>query len=163
MSNKAREFAIAAHGDQKYGSSPYSVHLDAVASIIVPYGEIATTVAYLHDILEDTEITIHEINREFGLFVTTCVEILSDQTGENRKDKKVKTYAKMATVTGSLELALTVKAADRLANVRACVQDVNQRLFKVYKFEHAIFKEAVYRSGQCDKIWAELDNLLQCN
>ena len=37
----ARGFAIDAHADQLYGSKPYSVHLDAVAAIAAPYGELA--------------------------------------------------------------------------------------------------------------------------
>ena len=59
-----------------------------------------------------------------------------------------------------LELALIVKAADRLANVRACVADGNQRLLEVYRSEHPTFSRAAYRPSLCDTLWAELDSLL---
>jgi hypothetical protein len=54
---------------------------------------------------------------------------------------------------------LKVKTADRLANVRNCIITSNDGLLKMYKKEHAAFKEAVYRPGICEsgmvlgKIW----------
>ena len=66
MKNKARIFAIAAHGGQKYGNYPYSVHLDAVAKIADEYGEKAAVIAYLHDVVEDTFVSINDIEKEFG-------------------------------------------------------------------------------------------------
>jgi (p)ppGpp synthase/HD superfamily hydrolase len=60
VNSKAREFAIKAHGEQKYGEFPYSVHLDEVATIAKPYGESAEIVAYLHDVIEDTSVTKKE-------------------------------------------------------------------------------------------------------
>ncbi len=121
MHNAARLFAIAVHGDQKYGDDPYSKHLDAVATLAAPFGAQAITVAYLHDAVEDTSATLATIEAQFDAFIATCVGLLTDEPGATRKERKAKTYAKMASVTGPTELALIVKAADRLANVRACV------------------------------------------
>lgn len=45
MIQKAREFAVKAHGGQMYGSAPYAVHLDAVAEILSGYGELAVYAA----------------------------------------------------------------------------------------------------------------------
>lgn len=153
----AREFAIEKHGNQKYGEYPYSVHLDAVAAIASEYGESAKVVAYLHDVVEDTDTTIEEIEREFGALVAGCVAILTDESGETRQERKEKTYQKMAAVTGDLELALIVKAADRLANFKACVSGNNQRLLEMYKKEQDVFKKSVYRAGLCDSIWDQID------
>ena len=50
LEREARDYAIAAHGDQKYGEHPYVGHLDAVAEIVRPDGELAVAVAYLHDL-----------------------------------------------------------------------------------------------------------------
>lgn len=58
---------------------------------------------------------------------------------------------------GQLEVAPIVKAADRLATVRACVQDRNERLLTVYRNEHPVIRQAAYRRGLCDGIWAERD------
>lgn len=158
--NESRDFALTSHGDQRYGERPYAFHLDAVAAIAAPYGDVAQTVAYLHDVVEDTAVTLDEVRALFGNRVADCVALLTDEPGANRKERKAKTYAKLAQVRGELELALIVKAADRLANVRACIADGNQRLLDVYRGEHPAFKSAACRPGLCDVLWTELNDLL---
>ena len=160
MQQQARAFAIAAHAEQKYGDHPYSFHLDAVAALAAPYGEEAVVVAYLDDTAEDTQTTIAEIESNFGPKVAACVSLLTDEPGANRKERKAKTYAKLAGVHGPNELALLVKAADRLANVRACVQDRKQSLWQLYRSEQAAFKSSAYRTGLCEPLWEELETLL---
>ncbi|MGE0497796.1 MAG: HD domain-containing protein [Ramlibacter sp.] len=160
MQEEARSFAVTAHTDQKYGEHPYSYHLDQVAELAKPYGEEAVVIAYLHDIAEDTETTISEIERRFGSRIAQCVLLLSDEPGANRKERKAKTYAKLATVSGPNEVALLVKAADRLANVRACVKDRKRSLWQLYQSEQATFRAAAYRPRLCDPLWSELEKLL---
>lgn len=160
LSQQARAFAVAAHGAQRYGGHPYSHHLDAVATLVEPYGDEAVVVAYLHDTVEDTAITLAEIAQRFGPQVAACVALLTDEPGASRKERKAKTYAKLATAQGSLELALLVKAADRLANVRACVADCKLDLLHIYRSEQAAFRKAAYRPHLCEPLWAELDALL---
>ncbi|MDO3377186.1 HD domain-containing protein [Geoalkalibacter halelectricus] len=160
MQSTARAFALAAHGNQRYGEHPYAVHLDAVAELLVPFGEDAVTVGFLHDVVEDAAITLDEVRAEFGDAVACCVALLTDEPGEDRKERKAKTYAKLAQVGPELELALTVKAADRLANVRACIADGKADLLEVYRCEHSAFRGAAYRPGRCDRLWQELDTLL---
>lgn len=160
MQQIVRSFAIAAHGDQKYGDRPYVYHLDAVARLAEPYGVDATVIAYLHDTVEDTGITVQDIEHKFGPKIAQCVGLLTDEPGANRKERKVKTYAKLAVVTGPSEIALVVKTADRLANVRACLVDQKQSLLAVYLSEHPVFRRSAYRSGLCDPLWEELDLLL---
>jgi guanosine-3',5'-bis(diphosphate) 3'-pyrophosphohydrolase len=160
MSARARSFAIAAHGEQTYGDKPYACHLDAVAALAAPYGDVAVVVAYLHDTVEDTTASIQDIDTAFGAAVAACVSLLTDEAGVNRKERKAKTYAKLADAGGELEVALIVKAADRLANVRACVQGHRSDLLKLYRREHQAFRQAVYREQLCDPIWNELDHLI---
>lgn len=156
----AREFAIQAHADQLYGTEPYVVHLDAVAAIAAAYGETVTIIAYLHDVVEDTPIQIEQIHEMFGDLVADCVALLTDAAGATRKERKTKTYAKLAEVRGRLELALVVKVADRLANVRACINNNKQDLLAVYRDEQRIFKASAYRTNLCDELWQSLDLLL---
>jgi (p)ppGpp synthase/HD superfamily hydrolase len=153
---RARDFALEAHVDQRYGSHPYQVHLDAVAELVRAHGEEAQAVAYLHDVVEDTPVTIGTIVEVFGQRIADCVALLTDEPGDNRKERKRKTYAAMARAPGDLELALVVKAADRLANMRACVADGKGELLGVYKQEHASFQEAAYREGLCPELWSEM-------
>lgn len=159
MIDEARSFAIEAHGDQKYGPHPYQVHLDAVAALASDYGETAGVVAYLHDVVEDTTVELSAIEERFGKRVAECVSILTDEPGANRQERKRKTYRKMTEVSGELELALIVKAADRLANMLACIADGNSRLLEVYKQEHEAFTAAAYRQDLCFPLWHEMHRI----
>lgn len=159
MKTDARAFAIEAHGNQRYGEHPYSIHLDEVACLASEYGDQAMVVAYLHDVVEDTQVTIKNIEDMFGAFVARCVAILSDEPGATRKIRKAVTYKKMATVQGEETLALLVKAADRLANLRACIRMNNQALLSMYRSEHAVFQKAVYRPHLCEKLWQEIEKI----
>lgn len=143
-----------------YGLRPYAYHLDAVAHLLAPFGEEAQVIGYLHDVVEDTPATIALVRSRFGATVAACVALLTDEAGANRKERKAKTYAKLAKVTGKEELALLVKTADRLANVRECVADANAELWRMYHGEHEIFRSSAYRAGLCDGLWRELDELL---
>jgi len=158
---KAREFAIAAHAGQMYGTRPYYVHLDAVASIAAPYGVTAQVIAYLHDVVEDTDIGIDIVADSFGQHVADCVAIVTDENGVTRVERKEKTHAKMARVQPPIFDALIVKAADRLANMRASETGKRQDLLAIYIAEFSDFKRAVYRTELCDDIWHALDELYQ--
>ncbi len=162
MLKKAREFAINAHQNQKYGHLPYLVHLEAVVTILNNYGETAQIIGYLHDVVEDTDISCKDIKNIFGDIVADCVNVLTDESGRNRKERKKKTYKKMSHISHKLKLALIVKAADRLANVQACISGSNNELLNMYKLEHTEFATAVYRQGLCDDIWHMLDKLIKC-
>lgn len=156
----ARAYALNKHGSQLYGKHPYSYHLDAVAETLAPYGTVAQIVGYLHDVVEDTDATIDDVRTCFGDEVAACVALLTDEPGATRKERKAKTYAKLAKVTGVEQLALVVKAADRLSNVRACVIDANSKLWNLYRSEQEVFKECAFRPGLCNSLWSELDGLL---
>lgn len=161
MKKLARHFAIESHGHQRYGQQPYIAHLDAVAMLLTPYGEEAQVIGYLHDIVEDTPVTIAEIAEKFTPFISRCVGLLTDAPGESRKERKTKTYARLRGVEGDEQLALIVKTADRLANVTASFRDDNQRLLTMYADEHAVFESSVFRPDLCDPLWAELNSLLK--
>ena len=157
---EARRFALHAHRDQRYGEAPYSVHLDAVVAHLGSYGETAQIIGYLHDVVEDTAVSYAMVRENFGLFVADCVLIVTDEPGATRQERKAKTYHKMSLVEGDLELALVVKAADRLANLQACMTEGHERRRRVYMNEHAVFRSAAYRPGLCDELWETMDRLL---
>lgn len=160
MLDEARAFAVTAHHTQRYGDRPYSYHLDQVAALLLPFGNTAQVIGYLHDVVEDTDIKLADVELQFGDFVAQCVGLLTDPLGNSRAERKAKTYKKLSQVVGPTELALIVKTADRLANVRACIADGNQRLLSVYRAEHSDFRNAAYRQNLCDNFWQELDRLL---
>lgn len=156
----ARAFAVEAHGEQMYGRHRYSHHLDAVAELARPYGDDAEATAYLHDVKEDVAgMSLDALRERFGSEVSDAVDLLSDPPGATRKERKAKAYARLAVTQN--RLALIVKPCDRLANMRACVADGNERLLEVYRSEHSTFRAAAYRPGLCDEIWTELDELVE--
>ena len=155
---KAREFAIKAHGNQKYNSNkPYIYHLDAVVKILEPYGEDAQIIGYLHDVIEDTDVSLQELEDEFGLFISVCVYILTDPVGPNRKDRKKGSYYKMSRAIDEYAISLIVKAADRLANLE------HGGKTDMYKKEHSEFKMAAFRPGLCNELWEKMDKILGTN
>ncbi len=161
VSTNARDFAVTAHGEQKYGTGPYVVHLDEVAKIVssIDATEPARAVAYLHDVLEDTSVTAEAIEEAFGAFVRRCVEIVTDPPGATRKERKALLHERLKAVSESHHLALLVKAADRLANVRSSARD-NPGLLAMYRREHAAFKDAAFRPGLCEELWVEMEQHL---
>ncbi len=161
MLEAARSFALQAHASQRYGDRPYAFHLEAVVELLSPYGAEAQIIGYLHDVIEDTTVTENDIRRRFGARIAECVSLLTDSPGASRAERKAGTYARLAKGDGASELALVVKAADRLANVRSCVADQRNGLWEVYRREHPSFRQAAYRASLCEPLWAELDALLE--
>lgn len=159
---EARVFAVRAHGEQKYGESdlPYSHHLDAVAKLLEPYGDEAMIVGYLHDVAEDTDVHLTTIRTVFGERVACLVSLVTDEEGPNRRERKAKTNAKLAAVGKEDELALIVKAADRLANLRESAKNQGGSKLVMYRREHPEFYKAVYRPGLCDVFWREMIMIL---
>ncbi|MCA9637311.1 MAG: HD domain-containing protein [Myxococcales bacterium] len=163
----ARDFALAAHGDQRYGERPYAAHLEAVVAIVasLPADDDAAAlaaVAWLHDVLEDTQTTAEALRERFGEVIAAAVAHLSDPPGASRRERKALLHRRLAGLEhepASERLALIVKAADRLANARASAAD-NPRLLAMYRGEHGELRAAALRPGLCDPIWAELDALL---
>lgn len=126
---RAREFAIQYHGDQKYGDKPYVHHLDCVFNKLdcsFPYNEKYGCVAYLHDILEDTDCEYEDLEKNFGFVVADNVLRLT-------KDKQIGYDDYMTIVKGSL-ISHAVKIADTRANLAQSVLDNNKsRIVKYAK------------------------------
>ena len=160
----ARAFAIAAHGTQEYAGRPYVFHLDAVAKLLEPYGVEAQVIGYLHDVAEDTPTPLQRIRQTFGDRVAECVRLVTDEPGENRAARKKQTNAKLTKVQGEATLALIVKAADRLANLRTSAMSAaagDSSKLEMYRREHPAFRAAALRPGLCDALWAEMDRVLE--
>jgi (p)ppGpp synthase/HD superfamily hydrolase len=159
---RARAFALTAHGDQRYGNHPYAFHLDAVAHLLEPYGPDAQVVGYLHDVAEDTKVSLEQIRVEFGEVAADCVALVTDGPGANREQRKAATNAKLSQVdaSGPKRLALIVKAADRLANITESVRATGGSKLEMYRLEHPAFRSAAFRAGLCDALWERMEALL---
>jgi (p)ppGpp synthase/HD superfamily hydrolase len=167
--NRARDFAVQAHGDQQYGSHPYVYHLEQVVHLLKPFGTVAQVIGFLHDVVEDAETPVERIAEEFGDLVGDCVKLLTDSPEGTREEKKARSHAKLAKVPVEHEtrLALMVKAADRLANLRHCAQGMKDgdpvaaKKMGMYRKEHPAFREAVYRIGLCEDLWEEMEDIFE--
>lgn len=167
----AREFAIKAHGDQKYGDHPYVTHLDQVHAVLVEFGCVdqdILTAAYLHDILEDTDCNYILLKLSFGERVTLLVNRVTSCPGKNRSERNKATYSETCKYPG----AIILKLADRIANVRVSrvnAPDKFQMYLKEYpEFRRVLIRNALnntlsYRCGE-DRVmfgmWEELDCLM---
>ena len=101
MEKEALNFATAAHRGQirKYTQEPYIEHPKRVAALVktVAHTPEMLAAAYLHDVVEDTEVSIQDIKSRFGSLVAQLVEELTDQYEKanypdlNRKARKERT------------------------------------------------------------------------
>ena len=139
MLERAIQFATRAHEGQyrKYTHDPYITHPLAVMEIVkgVPgHTEEMLVAAVLHDVVEDTDVSLMEIQEEFGDLVSDLVLHLTDiSTPEDgnrlkRKRKDAEWYAQ-----GSAQ-AQTIKVADFIDNTRDIAQN-DPRFWEIYKME----------------------------
>jgi (p)ppGpp synthase/HD superfamily hydrolase len=154
----AQSFAEVAHEGQKYGDEPYTVHLKAVAMVLCRFGctdEHLLSAAFLHDVVEDTDVTIDQVNLCFGKRVADLVYRVTNEPGANRMARHVATYPKIK----ESEDAVMLKLADRIANVEASVEDPDK--MKMYTKEWPFFKESLYTPGLHEPMWKHLVKLME--
>ena len=138
MLDEVLKFATAAHGDQKrkYTNDPYIVHPIAVAEIVktVPHTDEMIAAALLHDVVEDTPITIDDIKNKFGDKVADLVGWLTDISRPedgNRKTRKAIDRDHSARAPAE---AQTIKVADLIHNTQS-IEKYDPNFWKVYKEE----------------------------
>ncbi len=123
--------AEAAHAGQfRKSGEPYFTHCLAVAHILAEMRLDAEAIAaaLMHDLIEDTSITLEEIRREFGASVANIVDgvtklknlpIKSEADKRGRHiDRELEYIRKMALAMGDDVRVVIVKLADRLHNMR---------------------------------------------
>lgn len=126
----ARMLAYRKHSGQKYGNQPYFYHLmSVVESVAKKWGwenKDILSVAVLHDILEDTDLTFEELVEEVGKDIATYVKALSKVEGEEYMDyiercrehhytKEVKIHDTLCNLTESI-MADNKKRVKKYAN-----------------------------------------------
>jgi len=155
-----RKYAIEKHGDQKYGTHPYSYHLDMVYEESLSHGldPVVSVASFLHDIIEDTDVTYDDLVKEFGSEeLASLVFCVTDEAGKNRKERKAATYPKLK---GNLN-AIALKLCDRISNVRVCREAGVPDLLSMYKKEQPEFESQLKTSDHHPSLWAELDRLIK--
>ncbi|MEL6346195.1 MAG: HD domain-containing protein [Myxococcota bacterium] len=155
----AKAMAAHAHSTQRYGERPYTVHLAAAVAVLRRFGlgddpeVVAAT--WLHDAIEDTDLTREAIASALGERVAAMVDAVTDGPGENRTQRKARPYQ----VIPQTPDAVLVKLADRIANVESALEN-RPGLVRMYRREHPTFREKLYTVGVADEMWAHLDGLI---
>ncbi len=121
---KAYILSKTAHGNQKrHSGDPYFSHPLAVAEILadLKLDQESIITALLHDVVEDTEITLEEIEKEFGESVAKLVDgvtKLNKIESISASERFVENFRKLAMAMSEDIRVLLVKLADRLHNMR---------------------------------------------
>ncbi len=165
---RARRLAAKVHAGQRYGGESYfDGHLTVVAELCAKHPDaVVEAAAWLHDAVEDTDLTIERIDDWVHPDVGALVEMVTDPKGPNRRARKTALYERFHRMRLSdwrREPVAFVKLADRLANVRSCVATENRALLEMYAQEHPTFRRAFCLADEQPKhaaLWAELDGLL---
>ena len=120
----AYDYAVANHGDQKRKSGePYIIHPIQVAYILADLGLDDETIcaALMHDLVEDTEVTIKDISEKFSPEIAEMVNGVTKLGKINyisQEEQQVENYRKMFLAMGKDIRVILIKLSDRLHNMR---------------------------------------------
>lgn len=160
----AYDMARLAHSGQlRRDGSPYVTHCVAAADISVDMGldEDSIVAALLHDVIEDTQLTHHDIARQFGEPVANIVEGVTKLTRvqyTSKEDEQMENLRKMLMAMAKDIRVILIKIADRLHNMRtmAYQTEEKQRIKSLETME--IYAPIAHRLGMQRAKW-ELEDL----
>lgn len=161
---KAFELANKAHLEQKRATGePYIFHPLSVAYILseLELDRNAIVAALLHDVVEDTDITIEAIELEFGkeiAFLVDGVTKLSQFKYKNKEDQQLENFQKMFLAMAEDIRVVIIKLADRLHNMRTLWVFRKEKRQRVAKETIEIYAPLAHRLGIYNIKW-ELEDL----
>jgi len=179
--NRAYRVAADAHGSQRRGSGEsYINHPLAVAQIVADIGldEISIAAALLHDAVEDTEITVADVDREFGAEVAAIVDGVTKLERirfDSREEQQAATMRKMLVAMAKDLRVLIIKLADRLHNMLTIAAMSPEKQHRIAQETVDIYAPLAHRLGMQEmkqqledlsfaalhpKRFAELDHLV---
>ena len=160
----AYEFASAKHGNQlRKSGEPYIIHPLQVAYILATLGMDDSTIcaALLHDIAEDTEVTIKDIERKFSVEIAEMVDgvtKLGNLKYTSEEEEQVENYRKMFLAMGKDIRVILIKLADRLHNMRTLKFLAKDRQQAIAKETADLYAPLANRLGIYSLKW-ELEDL----
>ena len=150
---KAFNLAMDAHkGMRRKSGEPYILHPIAVAQIAVEEIGLGTTsiiASLLHDVVEDTEIEIEDIRREFGPKVAKIIDGLTKISGvfDKTMSQQAENFRKMLlTLSDDLRVIL-IKLADRLHNMRTLDSMTRDKQLKIASETIYLYSPLAHRLG----------------
>lgn len=161
---KAFEFAHALHVEQRRKSGePYIVHPLAVAEILCEYrmDETSLVAAILHDVVEDTHVSVEQVVAQFGTSVGSIVDGLTKLAKvefRSTHEKLAENFRKMVIAMSRDIRVIIVKLADRTHNMRTLKALSSEKRQRIAEETIEIYAPLAGRLGMY-KIKAELEDL----
>ena len=162
---KAFNFANAAHkGFRRRSGEPYIMHPLAVARIVVKeigLGSTSICSALLHDVVEDTDYTVEDIENLFGSKIAQIVDGLTKISGgvfgDHASDQAENFRKLILTMSEDVRVSI-IKIADRLHNMRTLASMPPAKQYKIAGETQYIYAPLAHRLGLF-RIKTELENL----
>ena len=162
---KAFNFAKQAHkGVRRLSGEPYIMHPIAVAQIAceeVGLGSTSICAALLHDVVEDTDYTVEDIENIFGAKVAQIVDGLTKISGGifgEQASAQAENFKKLLLTMSDDIRVILIKICDRLHNMRTLASQPANKKYKIAGETLYIYAPLANRLG-LNKIKTELEDL----
>ena len=161
---KALDFAQKAHeGQCRLSGEPYFTHPYEVAIILAGLGMDEATIiaALLHDVVEDTDVSIDVIRREFGEEIAQLVDGVTKMNVleySSREEQQAESIRKMVLAMANDIRVILIKLADRLHNMRTLKFQSRERQMEKARETLEIYAPIAHRLGISSIEW-ELEDL----
>lgn len=161
---KAYEYSDKAHKGQKRKSGePYVEHCLEVAFILAEQHMDSTTIAagLVHDVVEDTDITIEQMREEFGDEIADLVDGVTKIGAfkyASREEQQVEYFRKMLLSMAKDIRVILIKLADRLHNMRTLEHMTEEKQKLIARETRDIYCPLAHRFG-INKVKVELEDL----
>jgi GTP diphosphokinase / guanosine-3',5'-bis(diphosphate) 3'-diphosphatase len=153
MIRRAFELALESHQDMRRKSGePYIYHPIAVAQIAaeeIGLGTTSIVCALLHDVVEDTDITLEDVEREFGKKVAKIIDGLTKISGvfDYNSSLQAENFRKMLLTLADDVRVILIKLADRLHNMRTMEFMPREKQLKIASETVYLYAPLAHRLG----------------
>jgi guanosine-3',5'-bis(diphosphate) 3'-pyrophosphohydrolase len=153
---RAFELAAAAHdGQYRRSGEKYINHPLAVANIVADIGLDDTTVAaaLLHDAVEDTDVTLTDVEQQFGTEIAAIVDgvtKLDRLRFDSKEEQQAATMRKMLVAMAKDLRVLIIKLADRLHNMRTLAALPAEKQARIAQETLDIYAPLAHRLGMAE-------------
>ncbi|HTP33292.1 MAG TPA: bifunctional (p)ppGpp synthetase/guanosine-3',5'-bis(diphosphate) 3'-pyrophosphohydrolase [Candidatus Acidoferrales bacterium] len=161
---KAYRFAAKCHeGQTRDSGEPYMAHPVMVAHILADMrmDTVAMQTGLLHDVVEDTSVTVEQVRKEFGPEVARCVDGVTKLTKLDvfsAEDRQAESVRKMLLAMVEDIRVILVKLADRIHNMRTLGYLSLERRERIARETIEIYAPIAHRLGM-GKVRGELEDL----